>query len=61
MQEPGNRPGKTGIDKERPEPFCTELCNEGWLLRLILECFRSRPEVEALLNLVERLESGIAS
>jgi len=49
-------------DKGRQEPVSTELYNEGWLLRLILEYFKGRPEVDALLNFVEKcLESKKAS
>lgn len=42
---PGLTPGQSG---------CTELANEAWLLRCILDFFRSRPEVQAVLTFVDR-------
>lgn len=45
-------------EKDRKELFSSELYNEGWLLRYILEYFKGRPEVEAILNFVKKcLES----
>jgi len=33
---------------------CTELENEGWLLRLVLDFFRTRREIQAVLTFVDR-------
>jgi hypothetical protein len=33
---------------------CTELENEGWLLRLVLDFFRTRREIRAVLTFVDR-------
>lgn len=37
-----------------PGPVCQELVNEGWLLRVVLDLLKKRPEVETLVKLVER-------
>jgi len=41
-------------EKGRKELFSSELYNEGWLLRVILDGLKGRPEVSALLNFVKR-------
>lgn len=45
-------PAKPGRTSGRPR--CAELENEAWLLRCLLDFFRSRREIAAALTFVER-------